>query len=189
MVSLVPLTQPTNSTDSQAVKVANAQSGGIERCVITINPTSHRADEVVEVTPENSTFNCFDNLEDYVAFRTDGKVQLPANATQHQADALLRQHASLLGGYLLARFYEHPSYVGSFIEIIYTFNCGSYWIPNFSDYGSNWQNRISSIRTYSACSRVQIFNLPYYTGYSGWCYGDCASLGAFDDDVKSAIIN
>ncbi len=178
-------------------RVTAQDPSGNQHCVALVSPipiNSREASQVLEVT-------CFSTIADSIAFATHNRVILPRNASAGDAAQALRQAERMEGPsavettYVVGIYWKDSNRGGSSYVVVGSQMCGAvhYGIQNIgSQWGSQWNDAISSAEGYANCNWVELYE---HINYNNWLFGSggavqychpyCASLGAMNDRTSS----
>ena len=166
-----------------------------KHCVIDTNAVPNdRADDFEVERASALVVNCFSELARAIEFATNGRVQLPLDATIDDVDDALRDdegsHDSDPNGteatYVIAVEYIHANYGGSTLTYTNSVTCSGYshsaaYMP------SGWNDVISSARAYSSCNHAYHYEHTYYGGAVVDCRTGCSYVGDAMNDRTSSI--
>jgi len=185
------------ATLSPLTPVQRVTAQDLQHCVALVSPVpldSKEASQILEIT-------CFSTIADSISFATQNGIILPRDASAADAARALRQAGqmeepfAIETTYVVGIYWKDSDRGGGSYIVVGSQMCGAvhYGIQDIaSQWGSQWNDAISSAEGYANCNWVELYehiNYNYWLFGSGgavqYCHPYCASLGAMNDRTSS----
>jgi hypothetical protein len=141
--------------------------------------------------PKAQPPKCFSTFRDAVFFATKGRVLLPKRSFDEQLDILeqeLRTRQDELtkaASFVLAIDYEHINFGGSTLTWTADTACTVDIGYSAANMPSGWNDRLSSTRGFSDCSKNILWEHQNFVGAKLTCRPNCSSVGSMNDKTSS----
>lgn len=174
---------------ASAATAAPPSAGGGKHCVAKLEPARGDASQLIVSAPPE----CYPTFRDAIFFATRGTILLPSKEPFGVQLDILEQELkarkselSALSTYVVAVDYEHINYGG----LSLTWESSAPCTPEAGWYAANmpsswWNDRLSSTRGYSDCSKNVLWEHPNWTGQKLTCRPNCSSVGTMNDKTSS----
>jgi hypothetical protein len=166
---------------------APPQARASKHCVVKLQPAESGTTKLVSGTPE-----CYPTFRDAILFATGGTILIPEGQPLGSQLDLLEQEQKAAkdqlakrSTFVIAIDYEHTGYGGDSLIWQYSSPCTPAGGYVASSMPSGWNDKLSSTRGYSDCSKNILFEHPSWTGTRLTCRPDCSSVGSMNDKTSS----
>jgi hypothetical protein len=151
------------------------------RCMAMLSPVTSdtESSDIIETT-------CFETPAEYAEYVTNGYVQLPATATNEEADAVIQQYSQKTQSlFLIARFWDFPNQGTLLVEYFGAYACSPSVSYGVTVLPSHLDNRFDSMQRFSNCNQLHVYDGYNYSGSLSWCVPDLCNLGTFSNKASS----
>lgn len=169
-----------------ATAVAAPYSQANKHCVMKVQPAGAVGSELSANVPE-----CFPTFRDAIFFATKRVILLPKEPFRDQLDTLEREQRARrdqlaeAATYVIAIDYENTGYGGSSLIWQQSSPCTPSIGYSASSMPSGWNDRLSSTRGYSDCTKNVLYEHQSWGGTKRTCLPDCSSVGTMNDKTSS----
>jgi hypothetical protein len=166
--------------------VAAPPSASNRHCVVKVQPLGSIESQ------QKSIPECFSTFRDAIYSATKGIVRLPQGESfREQLDTLEReqrdrtQQLADAATYVIAIDYENINYGGSTLVWQQSSPCTPSIGYAAASMPSGWNDKLSSTRGYSDCTKNVLWEHQNFAGTKRTCLPNCSSVGTFNDKTSS----